>query len=215
MRLRGLLDENSPFARFVSKVVDLCGLDLLWLVLCLPVVTAGASTCALHSAIVRLRRDDPGVFRCFFRAFKRDFLQATTLWLLLVVAVVGIAASYWVTSGLEGAASVVARVVLCVPTVLLILIAVYGFPLLARFQVSLGALLTDTVLLGLANFPRTLLLVVINLLPILAAYYLSSIFMAMVFIWLPLGFSLTALGTEKCLDPIMAKLEKTAGSDGY
>ena len=211
--MRRLLDENSPFARFLSRVVDLCGLDLLWAALCLPVVTAGAATCALHAAIVHMRRDEPGVFKCFFRAFREDFGQATALWLILAVVGAGLAASFWLTGAWEGAVAIVARAALCVPLALLILVAVYSFPLLARFRVSLGGLLSDCVLLGLAHFPRTVLLILIGLAPLLAVYFLGGM-AAAVFIWVPIGFALTALAAEKCLDPVMEQLERTAGADG-
>lgn len=208
--MRRLLEENSPFARFLSRAVDLCGLDLLWVALCLPVVTAGAATCALYAAIGRLRRDEAGVFQGFFRSFRENFRQATALWLLLAAAGAGLAASFWVTSGWTGAAVVAVRGLLCLPMALLILISVYAFPLLARFQVPLGGLLSDCVLLGLAHFPRTLLLVFIDLAPLLAVWFLGGM-AAAVFIWVPIGFALTALAAAKCLDPIMAELEKSAG----
>lgn len=213
MNYRRLFDENMPFARFLNRAVDLCALDLLWVLLCVPVVTAGAATCALYSAIGCLRRDEPGVYRCFFRAFRQDLRQATALWLLLAAAGAGLVASFWLTSGWAGPAAVAVRAALCVPMALLVLAAAYGFPLLARFQVTLGGLLTDAVMLGIAYFPRTLLLVFIDLLPVLAVYFLSSILTAMLFIWVPIGFSLTALAALKCLDPIMARLEadRTAG----
>lgn len=211
--MRGLLKENSPLARLLDRAVDLCGLNLLWVALCLPVVTAGAATCALHAAIVHMRRDESGVFKCFFRAFREDFRQATALWLLLAVVGAGLAASFWLTMAWEGAAALVARAALCVPMALLLLIAVYSFPLLARFRVSLSGLLSDSVLLGLAHFPRTLLLILIGLAPLLAVYFLGGL-AATVFIWVPIGFALAALAAEKCLDPVMEQLERTAGANG-
>ena len=205
-----LLEDSNPFARFLSRTVDLCGLNLLWMALCLPVVTAGAATCALHVAVTRLRRDEGGVFRCFFRAFRRDFRQATALWLLLAAAGAGLAASFWLTSAWRGAPAIAVRAALCVPMALWTLAAVYSFPLLARFQVSLGGLISDCVLLGLAKFPRTVLLALINLAPVLVVYFLGGM-SAAVFIWVPVGFALAALAAEKCLDPVMAELESSAG----
>lgn len=208
--MRAVTDENSPFARFLSRTVDLCGLDLLWVALCLPVVTGGAATCGLYAAVARLRRDEPGIFRCFFRSFKENFWQATALWLLLAAAGAGLAASFWLTSAWQDAARIAVRAVLCVPMALLVLTAAYAFPLLARFQVSLGVLISDSVLLGLAHFPRTLLLVFIDLAPLLAVYFLGGL-TAAVFIWVPIGFALTALAADKCLESVMRQLEKDAG----
>lgn len=209
-----LRDENDPFVRFISRVVDLCALDLLWVLLCLPVVTAGAATCALHYAIGRMRRDQGGLFRGFFRSFAGNFRQATLVWLLLLAASAGLIVSFSLALQMKGAMGIVLRVVLCVPLVLLLMVAVYAFPLLARFHVTLATLLSDCVLLAVAWFPRTVLLVVILFLPLAAVYFLGSIVSAMFFIWIPIGFSLTALAAQKCLDPIMAQLEQEAGTEG-
>ena len=86
MNFRKLFDDDSPLGRFLGRTIDLCVLNLLWLLLCLPVVTAGAATCALHWAIIQMRQERPGLYRGFFHAFRRDFWQATALWLMLLAA---------------------------------------------------------------------------------------------------------------------------------
>ena len=41
-----LFDLDSPLMRVLSKMADLMILNLLMIVLCLPIVTAGAALCA-------------------------------------------------------------------------------------------------------------------------------------------------------------------------
>ena len=43
-----LFDPDSPIMSFLARVADLVILNVLWLLCCLPVVTAGASTPEEH-----------------------------------------------------------------------------------------------------------------------------------------------------------------------
>ena len=47
--------NDSPIGQAVGRILELVGLNLLWMALCLPVVTAGAATCALHFVLSPLR----------------------------------------------------------------------------------------------------------------------------------------------------------------
>ena len=59
---------------WLSTLVDICGLSILWTLLCLPAVTAGPATAALYYAVVKcVRRRESGAFGCFFRSFRTNF----------------------------------------------------------------------------------------------------------------------------------------------
>ena len=107
--------------------------------------------------------------------------------------------SFW-----TGAARTAGIVFFCVPALLLLIIAGYGFPLLAQFEIPARKLVEDALLLGLAHFPRTLGVIGLTLLPAALWYFLPSLLLCVLFIWLPVGFSLTALWVEKLLEPVFA-----------
>ena len=78
---------DSPFYRTMGKIGDLLFANLLWLVCCLPIVTAGASTLGLFTVANKMAaKEDYTVHTDFFKAFKRDFKQSTALWLVLLLA---------------------------------------------------------------------------------------------------------------------------------
>ena len=83
---------NSPLMTFLSRMADLMILNILYIVCCLPVLTAGAATTALYSCVMNLDEpDEQPVFRRFFRVFFKDFGRSTALfgvWLVLMVLVV-------------------------------------------------------------------------------------------------------------------------------
>ena len=77
---------DSPFYRTMGKIGDLLFANLLWLVCCLPIVTAGASTLGLFTVVNKMAaKEDYTVHTDFFKASKRDFKQSTALWLVLLL----------------------------------------------------------------------------------------------------------------------------------
>ena len=125
---------DSPFYRTMGKIGDLLFANLLWLVCCLPIVTAGASTLGLFTVVNKMAaKEDYTVHTDFFKAFKRDFKQSTALWLVLLLA--GFAA----LTGLRTATAqdTPSTGILAAASFLLLLLAgccgSWGFALLARF----------------------------------------------------------------------------------
>lgn len=83
------MDEEkrpSPVWEALSRLLDLLLAGLLWLVCCLPVLTAGAATTALYYAVVKCVRHERGrLVPSFFAAFKQNFRMSTLCWLVLLL----------------------------------------------------------------------------------------------------------------------------------
>ena len=80
-----IFEEGSPFQGFLNKVTDLLILNLVTLLLCLPVITAGAALTAMHYVLLKMVRGEEGyIVKSFFRAFKREFRQATVMWVMFM-----------------------------------------------------------------------------------------------------------------------------------
>ena len=60
-----IFEEGSPFQGFLNKVTDLLILNLVTLLLCLPVITAGAALTAMHYVLLKMGREEE-VIRCGF-----------------------------------------------------------------------------------------------------------------------------------------------------
>ena len=77
---------DSPLTRFLTKAANLMILNVLTLVCCVPVFTAGAAITAMHYVLLRMVRDEDGyIVKTYFRAFKDNFKQATAVWLFYLV----------------------------------------------------------------------------------------------------------------------------------
>lgn len=88
--MNGLFAPDSRFMRYLNRLADLMILNLLFLLTSIPIFTIGASLTALYSVCFRLGTDREGsTFRDYFAAFKENFRQATSLFLLLLLWLMG------------------------------------------------------------------------------------------------------------------------------
>ena len=118
------------FNKFAGRLMNIILLGFFSLVLCLPVVTAGASFAALNVAMRSyLLEEDPKPLKTFFAAFKEKFKLSTFVWLwhLLFIAVLTID-FLWYRAG-TGTLDVLAQ------TAVFVLIILLSFELLLVFVV--------------------------------------------------------------------------------
>lgn len=201
---------DSPFYRTMGRIGDLVLANVLWLVCCLPILTAGASTLGLFTVVNKMAaKEDYTVRTDFFKAFKRDFKQSTALWLVLLLA--GFAA----LTGLRTATAqdTAGNGILAAASFLLLVLAgccgSWGFALLARFTYP-GVLpvLADSGRMTLANLlPTVGNLAFLAWFPLLAKAA-PAWFVYLLPLWLLIGGAGSALGMASLMRPAFAQLEK-------
>ena len=162
---RNLFKPDSALMITMRRITDYIFLSLFWMLCCIPVVTIGASTAALYDASFRaFRRNERNTWQRFFQVFRTNwkagilptliFLAAGWGLLKAAVALWNLAVAGTISWMLFAALAFVAVVLLGVLSVL--------FPVLSRFENSLGGLLKNTLFLALANLPRTAILGAVN-----------------------------------------------------
>ena len=158
----GLFRYDGFLFRFINKMVDAVGLSLLWLITSLPLITMGAATTALYYTTHKVIHYDRGrVWSEFWKCFLSSFKQATPLGLLMQVLIylLGVNAYSSYMMVMSGNATLWIFLAVLIPLVLILMWAVYLFPLIARFHSTTKAVMKNCLLIALRNLPRTLLLV--------------------------------------------------------
>ena len=90
----GLFNYDGPVVQTLNKVADGICLSVLWLISCLPLVTAGAATTALYYSVNKCIRHGEGhIWHEYWHSFLSNFKQATLLWLPLALLYGAIGAS--------------------------------------------------------------------------------------------------------------------------
>ncbi|MCD7724068.1 MAG: DUF624 domain-containing protein [Clostridiales bacterium] len=199
-----IFDMDSPFMRVLNRVGDLLILNILMIICCIPVFTIGAAYTAMHYVLLKMIRGEEGyLVRGFFKSFRRNFKQATILWLLMLVVIAVYVGDILIFnySGISFPKALVIAVVAV--AVFFAMIATYIFPLLARFDNSVKNTIKNAVIIAFANLPKTLAMVAIYALPLIIGYFstYSYIFIIM------FGISLPAYGAAWIYSGIFRKFE--------
>ena len=192
-----IFDPDGPLMTALGKFADIVICNIMFCLFCLPVFTIGASLTALFACMQQLvyeeDRNDGLIFRDFWRAFRRNFKQATILWLICLLLIAFLAAYYWITRFMAGGFGKVYRTTFYVLTLLFLFGFVYIFPLQARFENTVWNTLRNAWLLSIAALPWT----VLSLLLVVAAVYISfimnpAVIDLFVYLWAACGFGLIA-----------------------
>lgn len=155
--MNGFFSENGA-GRVVSAAVSVIWLGFLWIVVSLPVVTAGAASTALYyTAVKSVRRERGRPTAMFFRAFRDNFKTSSLVWLCYLAYAAVIAADFYIAGRLESArpALRILPAALCVP---LALTLPWMFAYLSRFANSVGKSIRFVLFFSLQHLGRSLLL---------------------------------------------------------
>ncbi|MDE5867033.1 MAG: YesL family protein [Lachnospiraceae bacterium] len=199
-----LFDLDSPFMRALSRMGDLMILNILVLLLCIPVVTAGAAFTAMHFVLLKIVRNEEGyLVKGFFKSFKQNFRQATLLWLLMLFLIALIVLDLMILnfSGMD--LPRIYKILILAVALILLIIAVYVFPVLARFDNSIKNTLRNAFFMSFLNLPKSILMVVLIFLPLVIMYFSSYSFVFMVLF----GYSAPAYASAYLYSGIFKRFE--------
>ena len=190
--MNGLFAPDSRFMRYLNRFADLMILNLLFLLTSIPIFTIGASLTALYSVCFHLGTDREGsTFRDYFAAFKENFRQATSLFLLLLLWLMGTGGAAVIFCFMAGWMHYL-FVPFAVLFIVVVLVASYVFPLLSRFENRTATTLKNAALLSLGYLPRSIIIGAINLFPFVLLAVDLLTFLKAGFAWLIIWFSAAA-----------------------
>ena len=201
---RNLFSPDSGLMITMTQLTDSIFLSLFWILGCMPVVTIGASCAALYDAAFRgFRRGEKHCWQRFWLVFRENWkggIVPTVLFLALLcllgkamILVWNAAATGAISWMLFSAAGFLGVTILGVLSL--------TCPVLSRFENSLGGLLKNTALLGLANLPRTIGLGFVNA----AAMFLCVRFVFPLFFLPALAALISSLLVEPMFRPFLPK----------
>lgn len=204
-----LFNLDSPVMAFLTRAADLVILNILWLVCCIPVVTIGASTTAMYHVLRHMQNDEgASVTKDFFQSFKGDFKQATLVYLLLLIPIAAVVMNGLLILNPDNASAVPGylTIVWMISLLLVTFVSSYVYPLMAYFDDKPWKTLRNAAVLAIGNLPRSILISVLNLLPLIVLFVNLSFFLQSSIFWLLVGSSLIAYLNMLILKPVFKKL---------
>ena len=196
---------EGPVFTFLSRLADLFWLNLLYILCCIPVVTAGAATTALFYVTLKMAKDEEGyITKSYFKSFKENFVQATLIWLIYLAIMVVMFMDFRIANGgsmaevlKNSTVSDVVIVAVGVMTIVLLMTLVYVFPLLAQFDNTVLNTIKNAFLISIRHLPYTFLMLIIMAIPYVLIWFSPALLLIVVIM-----FSATAYINSKFLNRI-------------
>jgi uncharacterized membrane protein YesL len=202
--MKELFNLNSPWVQRFAMLTNLVCLNILWLVCCIPVFTAGAATAALyHTVFLYHNKEDDAVLRPFFRAFRTNFKQSTLLFLPLFAALLLVVFDLVYLASYGKGTAVLFLLILVI--LLLMGMLIHLFPLIARFDMNAKALLRTAFSLTALHLPGTLTVIALLVLPVVLLLFFPDWFLRFGVVWAGVWFSAIAYFFGKFLLKIWNK----------
>ena len=162
---------ESKFSQAMLKFCGACYLNLLWILCSLPVFTIGASTTALYYVTLKMVQDDESnITAMFFRAFRENFRQATTLWLIMLGIGLLLAGDGYILYHLHHSAAGIPAVMwtlmlalIIVAAIAYVIVLMYLFPLVASVRNTNWAMLKNSFFIGIHYLFCSILVFAIHL----------------------------------------------------
>lgn len=206
--MSGFFNIDSPIMRFLSRVCDLMILNVLCIICCLPIVTAGASITALYTITMKMvRGEESYIFKGFFKAFKENFKQSTIIWLIMAVLGIFIFVDYQAASLLPENVRNIFRIFIGALIIFYAMILSYVFPYTARFANNIKNIFKNSLLIAILNLPWTILIVVIPAALGFATFLTTRTLVYGSMLWMLMGFAVVAYVESMMFRKIFAKYE--------
>ena len=191
--MKNLFSIDSPVMKLLREFTDLIILNLLWLLGCLPVFTIGASTTALYQCIIKQRKGEDGrPWSDFWKYFQSNFKQATVLFLIAALVISLTVVDVLVILTLIPNTSILLKILMLLPFLLVVPALGYIFPLQAFFDNNVLQTIKNAWIMSMIHFLVSIIVLGINLIPVVIFFFYPQLFMRCVPIWICLAGSAIA-----------------------
>ena len=207
-----LFSTDGIIYRFLNKTGNIILATILWLAGCIPVVTIGASTAAFYYVMVKSVRKDVGyVHSEFWRGYKMNFKKgvAATVLLLALGTVLGLEMRMVLENNVE-----VSRIWYSLSgllILLMVLVTLYLFPVMSRFDMKLSKLCTLAFVISIRYWYITAALIAGLAVVVLAQLYLLPL--PLILLTPGLWCYASSFLVERAMKPYMPKSQTPEGEE--
>lgn len=206
-----LFNLDNPIMVFLGKVADLIILNIVALICCIPIVTAGASLTGMYYVTLKMVKKEEGyIIKGFFKSFKENFKQATIIWLIALVLGIVFSADIYILNNTQASFTKYLYIAVCAVGIFYLFTVLYVFPVLSRFDNTIKNTIKNSFLMSVLSAPKTILMVLIQLIPLAAVWFIPAA-TPIVFM---LGMSLPAYLCSMLFVGIFKKFEPSEEEDG-
>ena len=158
---------DNKFFSMMSRVADLILLNVLCIICCIPIVTAGASITAMFYVTLKMVRDEESyIVKSFFKSFKENFKQALVINIIMLAVGGVLALDIILVRNMQTSYS---RILLCIFgafVILYLMVFLYIYPVLSKFYNSVRRTFINSILMAIRHLPYTFIMLAVTVLPV-------------------------------------------------
>ena len=209
-----LFNLDSPILRVLGTLADMCLLNIMTILCCLPVFTAGAAITAMHYVLLKMVRNEEGyVWKDFWKSFKENLWQGMAIGSILLIFVAFFLVDCYIFKGMVETVSVPMLAIAGAFALFLYMIYLYAFPLLAHFHNTVLGTIKNAFFVGVMAFPQTILMMIVTALPIVLIYQYAQILPLIIMFGLTAPAYFCAWMYSKTFKKIEPKTEETVSEE--
>jgi len=206
--MSNLFSLDSPVMNFLNNLADMILLNIIYLICCIPVVTIGAATTALYTVTLKMNRKEyPAVVKSYFIAFRKNIKTSTLCWIPMLIAGILLFLDYQLLGLLPGTLQFVIRIALIIMSLFYIMILLYLFPYIARFDNNVRNTFKNTIIISIVNLPMSLLMLALNIVIIIVSLLTVQTMVIALTAAILIGFSVLAYLQSILFTKIFKKYE--------
>jgi uncharacterized membrane protein YesL len=213
--VRGFLDNDSYFGRFMTKFGIIIGANLMFVVFSLPVFTIGAGLTALYHVMFRTLRSGGVVnpFKEFWKGFKTNFRQATISWLVFVFITGFLTVDLQICAQATGHVRHLRFAIYAIMAAVIFLY-LYLLPTMVAFEDTIPHLIRNAMYFIAKKPLRFVVIAFFDIFPLVLTYTDLKMMPLYAFIWTMCGFGLLAMLGATLLLPVFKPFLPVVDSDG-
>lgn len=191
------LGPESRLVEGLGNFTDAVVVNVLFVLTCLPVLTAGASLAAAHGTLLEVAREEGSrPAATYFRYLLRSWKTASGFWLLMLLVFSLLIWEYQIIGGMGGGAVGFAAQALVVTGLLLVsMIGVWAFPLASQGH-AFKDMVRFALQISIRRLPVTIVVLALHLLPVIAILSWPHMLGMISFAMLVIGFAFIIYVTD-------------------
>lgn len=199
--MTNLFQPDGKLYNILDRLYQLLVLNFLVILTCLPLVTIGAAVTAAYGTAYRIAEHKECVlYKEYWRQLKVNFVPATKIWLGILALGIGLFFTLPMLRGYVLTSKVSYYLVMVLATIVGLALE-YVFPLIAKFDNTLGATLKNALVLSLKHLPISIIVFGVNLAGILLPLLIPQSFI----LWLFVGSGVVLYLDGKLMNAVFLK----------
>lgn len=168
-----MVQHESIFYRIVTIFTRFFLVNLLWILLCLPIVTIFPATSALFGTVRKWTKEgfEFGYFSVFFRQFKEHFWKSFVIGLLWILGAFILSFDLSLFMDLDFAGRNLVLILVLFMGAVFLFTSIYIFFVIVNYELSVIHIIKNSLLLSISHLQYTVFFVGMILIGLVVIYY--------------------------------------------